>query len=135
MTGAVLSMLMPLTVAAAAGLPASSTHEPVLVLDWPAPSAERVPPTTVLSAGLMPDKASAQLKLTTTSVLFQPLALASGRRLPLMTGAVLSMLIGPKEAVLATLPALSMQDPVFETDAVIPSAVTVCPATVLVASP
>src|SRR5689334_18265056 len=82
-TGAVLSMLMFDTVADEAPLPALSRHEPELVADWPAPSPVRVWPATELTS--MPDwtlPVSAQVKATVTSLLFQPLALASGERLP-----------------------------------------------------
>src|SRR6266542_4054977 len=113
-TGAVLSTLMPLTVAGEAALPALSTQSPLLVTDWPAPSELTVAPATVSLA--MPDctpPVSAQLKETTTSLLFQPLALARGLRLPLITGAVLSMLMPLTVAVEAALPALSTQSPLF----------------------
>src|SRR5213592_1102211 len=71
--GLVLSMLMPLTVEASAALPALSVQLPVLVTNWPAPSPLSVAPVTVLM--LSPDwtdPASAQAKMTVTSVLFQP---------------------------------------------------------------
>ncbi len=41
----------------------------------------------------MPERASEPLKLTVTSVLFQPLALGAGKTLTLAVGAVLSILI------------------------------------------
>ena len=90
-TGAVLSMLIPLTVAAAAVLPALSWQLPVLVTDWLAPLPVSVAPRTLLVA--MPEPpASAQLNDTVTLVLFQPAALAAGVRLPVMVGAVESRL-------------------------------------------
>src|SRR5437870_9534967 len=78
---------------------------------------------------------SAQLKETATSVLFQPWEFACGLRLPLIAGAVLSMLMPPTVAGEAALPALSMQVPVFVRDWPLPSPVTVTPATVSVAMP
>jgi hypothetical protein len=39
----------------------------------------------------MPESSSAAVKVTVTSVLFQPLVLASGLAFPLIVGAVLSM--------------------------------------------
>src|SRR4030095_13286792 len=111
-TGAVLSMLMPPTVAAKAALPALSTQSPLFVTDWPAPSSLTVAPATVSCA--LPDAATpepAHVKETVTSLLFQPLALASGLRLPLITGAVLSMLILPTVALEAAVPAVSEQSP------------------------
>src|SRR5204862_452404 len=127
--GAVLSMLIPETVAGLAALPALSTHAPVLVTDWPAPSPLRVAPAIVLVS--RPDwtaPLSPQTKLAVTSVLFQPLAFARGRRLPVMTGLVLSMLMPVTVAELAALPAVSRQEPVFVTDWSAPSALTVDPA-------
>src|SRR5437867_3005485 len=135
-TGAVLSMLMPPTVADEAALPALSTQSPLLVTDWPAPSPLTVAPATVSVA--MPDwtgPVSAQVKETATSVLFQPLAFAARSRLPLMCGAVLSMLMPPTVAGEAALPALSMQSPLFVTDWPLPSPLTVPPATVSLAMP
>src|SRR5688500_6506074 len=58
----------------------------------------------------MPDRASLQLKEVVTVALFQPAALASGLRLALMLGAVLSML-SPALVALAVLPALSLASP------------------------
>src|SRR5205809_277564 len=69
--GGLRSILMPPTVALT-GLPARS--DTPAVADRLSPS-----PRTVLSAGVapsMPDKPSSQVKLTTTSALYQPLALA-----------------------------------------------------------
>jgi len=93
-----------------ATLPALSEHAPLLVTDCPAPSPLTVAPATVLLA--IPDctdPASAQLKETTTSVLFQPLAFGPGVRVPLIEGAVLSMLMPLTVAGEALLPALSTQ--------------------------
>ena len=86
----------------------------------------------------MPDwatPASAHMKWTVTSLLFQPLAFASGSRLPLICGLVLSMLMPPTVAEAAALPALSTQAPLLVTDWPAPSEVTVSPATVLPAMP
>src|SRR5207247_258047 len=49
-TGLVLSMLIPPTVAETATFPALSTQAPVLVTDWLAPSVARVFPATLLVA-------------------------------------------------------------------------------------
>src|SRR5207249_9424860 len=91
-TGAVLSMLIPLTAAGEAALAALSTQLPVFVTDWPVPSLLTVAPETVSVA--IPDctePESPQLKRTLTSALFQPLTFASGSRLPVITGEVLSI--------------------------------------------
>src|SRR5207237_1337256 len=112
MAGDVLSMLMPSTVDGEAALPALSMQVPVFVSDWPLPSLVTVPPATVSVA--MPDwtaPVSAQSNETATSLLFQPLAFASGSRLPAITGDVLSMLMPSTIAEVAALPALSMQPP------------------------
>ena len=69
------------------------------------------------------------------SVLFQPLAFAAGSRLPLICGAVLSMLTPPTEADDAAFPALSTQAPLLVTDWPMPSLLRVSPATVSVAMP
>src|SRR5262249_47698599 len=90
-TGGVLSMLMLPTVAGSATLPALSMHVPVSVTDCPAPSVGTVWPVTVFVSS--PDctvPVSAQVKLTTTSVLFQSLV-AAGLRLSVITGFVLSI--------------------------------------------
>src|SRR5438132_4489563 len=134
--GDVLSMLMPSTVDGEAALAALSMQVPVFVRDWPLPSPLTVPPATVSVA--MPDwtkPESAQLKETATSPLFQPLAFASGSRLPLISGNVLSMLMPSTVDGEAALPALSMQVPVFVRDLPLPSPLTVPPATVSVAMP
>ena len=82
--GAVLSMLIEPTVADAE-LSALSTA--CRVTDWLRPSPERV-----LGPGqvLMPDNGSEQVKLTVTSLLFQPFELAEGLLDPVMVGALLS---------------------------------------------
>src|SRR5438067_3891740 len=115
--GGVLSMLMPLTLALAE-LPAASVAVPLDV--WLAPS------TSVCAGGQLatPERASLQLKLTVTSVLFQPLALAASERSAVMVGAVLSMLTVAGSVTL--LRALSVAVPV--TGWSVPSAVTVCGA-------
>ena len=64
--GAVLSILMPLTVVVAV-LPAASMAAPLA--DWPALSPLRVMGEVQEAT---PDMASLQLKDTVTSVLFQP---------------------------------------------------------------
>ena len=110
-------MLMLATVAGEAGLPALSTQLPLLLTDWPAPSPLTIAPATVLVA--IPDwtePASAQLKETVTSLLFQPSAFAWGLRLPTICGAVLSMLMPSTVAGEAALPALSVQSPLLVRD-------------------
>src|SRR6266849_4190689 len=102
-TGAVLSMLIPLTVDVAE-LPATSMQVPLT--DCPAPSAER----TVGAGGLLgakPERVSAHAKLIVTLVLFQPLAFAAGERAPVIIGDVLSSLMVTVFAV-SMLPALSV---------------------------
>src|SRR5437667_6673426 len=109
--GLVLSMLMLLTVDGSAALPATSTQLPVLVTVWLAPSVLTVAPATVLVA--TPDctaPASAQLKPTVTSTLFQPKAFGAGVRLPVITGFVLSIFTVTLPIAL-TLPALSVHVP------------------------
>src|SRR6266571_4660148 len=71
MTGAVLSMLMPLAVAVGLVLPALSLQVPEA--DCPAPSALSVVAAVQKS---IPDKLSLPAKVTVTLVLFQPLAFA-----------------------------------------------------------
>src|SRR6478735_9575028 len=85
--GAALSMLMPLTVVLVE-LSALSTAVPVT--DWFAPLVE----TTTGETGcvLMPERPSLAVKVTVTSVLFQPLALAVGVRDPVIVGVLLSSL-------------------------------------------
>src|SRR5438876_1112432 len=124
--GLVLSMLMLLTVDGSAALPATSTQLPVLVTVWLAPSVLTVAPATVLVA--MPDctaPASAQLKPTVTSTLFQPKVFGAGLRLPSITGLVLSIFTVTLATAL-TLPALSVHVPLTSVPAV--SAVRLLPA-------
>src|SRR4051794_35779275 len=98
MLGGVSSMLMSPTVAVAL-LPAWLTAVPDTL--WPAPS-------DVTAVGLgqvaIPDTASAQVKMTVTGPLFQPLPLA-GVRTAVISGLVLSM--ETVTVVVALLPALS----------------------------
>src|SRR5438093_7849785 len=98
--GAVLSMLIPETVALAL-LPALSVAVPLA--DWPLPSA------SVASAAQLwtPESASAQLKCTVTWLLSQPAAVGEVVAAPLIVGAGVSMLI-PETVVLALLPAVSV---------------------------
>src|SRR3954451_21146327 len=88
--GAVLSMLMPVWVFEDA-LPALSVQVPVA--DWFAPSVLR---TLRSPAGNpkspTPDTVSVQIHSTTTSVLFQPVALAAVRLLKVVVGGDLSSL-------------------------------------------
>src|SRR4051794_9621908 len=82
--GAVRSMLMGLTVVDVV-LPAASMAVPAT--DWFAPSAE----TVALGPHDVTAFKSEHVKLTATwAVLFQPFAFATGTRLALMTGAMLS---------------------------------------------
>src|SRR2546423_1276503 len=92
-----------------------------------------VAPATVLVA--TPDKPSSHPKLAVTLWLFQPYEFAAGERLPVMTGFALSMLMSVTVTASAPLPALSVQPPVFVTDWCAPSADTVEPSTVSLASP
>ena len=109
--GLALSMLMLLTADESAALPATSTQLPVFVTVWFAPSVLTVAPATVLVATLdCTAPASAQLKLTVTSTLFQPKAFGAGLRLPVITGLVLSIFTVTLPTAL-TLPALSVQVP------------------------
>src|SRR5882724_9389008 len=116
-------MLMLLTVAGSAVLPALSTQEPVLVTDWPLPSVVKVAPATVSMSTPEPPVLSVQEKFAATSVLFQPLALAAGLLLPVIAGLFLSMLMFVTLAGSALLPAVSLQLPF--TDWPAPSVVTV----------
>src|SRR5207249_1423353 len=102
--GAVLSMLIPETVVLAL-LPALSVAVPVD--DWPVPSA------SVASAEelLVPEEVSAELEGTVVTLLFHPPAAGEVVGVPLIVGAVLSMLI-PETVALALLPALSVAVPV-----------------------
>ncbi len=85
--GAVRSTLMSLMTAGALTLPARSLQVPLA--DCPAPSLLSV--TSPLQVA-MPERPSLPLKETTTGVLFQPLALATGVRLALAVDAVKSTL-------------------------------------------
>src|SRR5438093_13241999 len=87
MTGFVLSTLMPLTVALVE-LPALSVAVPVA--DCAAASPLSVTGGVQVA---IPDCASAHVKVTTTSVLFQPAALAAGSRAPEIVGAVVSSIV------------------------------------------
>ncbi len=104
--GGVRSMLM-LVWDVLAAFPALSRHVPLT--DWPPPSPR------VVSEGALntPDRVSAQVKLTVTVALFQPLELAPGDLEPEITGDVLSMLI-PETVAEAVFPALSVQLPVAD---------------------
>src|SRR4051794_22349472 len=102
MVGAVLSTFALTDVRAL--LPALSTAVPEA--DWLSPS----PKVCAAEQVLTPDRLSAQVKLTVTSVLFQPLLLATGALLPVMVGFVLSTLI-PVTAVAAVFSALSTAVP------------------------
>jgi hypothetical protein len=119
--GGTLSMLMPLTVTLAVF---SALSMAVPVTDWLAALVVSVVGPEQL---LTPDKSSAQLKLTATSVLFQPLALAAGLRLPLIVGAVLSSRTVTEP--LPELPSLSVAVAVF----VVPLAVALSVLTLSVA--
>jgi hypothetical protein len=79
-------MLIPLAVAGALSFPALSVQVPEA--DCPAPSELNV--TGALQEA-MPERASNPLKLTVTSVLFQPLAFGAGEGLALAVGAVASL--------------------------------------------
>src|SRR6185295_9417438 len=112
MTGAVLSILIGPTLAKPSKLPALSMQSPSLLTFVPVVSVVRVwlSPATVLTS--MPDwtePVSAQVKVTETLVLFQPLALAAGLARPLMTGAVWSIWKSSLVTPVAVLPARSVQ--------------------------
>ena len=100
MTGAVLSILKSALVTPVAVLPARSVQgsevtvtakpSPVVVLDWALPGKAEA------QAALGPEMPASRLNSLVTSVLYQPLPF--GRVVgpsSLMTGAVLSILIGP----------------------------------------
>src|SRR6266567_3808669 len=133
-TGLVLS-IFTVTLPTALTLPALSVHVPLTSV--PLVSVVTLLPVVQLSIPLCTVPASPPpLKLTVTSVLFQPLALAAG----VLTavgglGGVLSMLMPLTVEESAALPALSTQLPVLVTEAFCTSAVNVCPATVLVSRP
>src|SRR6266545_2548876 len=109
-TGATLSMLTGPTVALAV-LSALSVAAPTR--DWSAPSSVRV---VVPGQLLMLDSSSAQVKLTVTAVLFQPLAFAAGLRTPAIVGAFLSSLTVAEPP--AVLPSRSVALDVLVTPAV-----------------
>src|SRR6478609_1306617 len=100
--GAVLSTLIPLTVALAA-LPALSVAVPVTL--WPSPSTRCCGP--VMAS--MPESSSEPVKETVTSSLYQPAELAERSGAPVMPGAVLSMLT--VAVALVVFPALSVAVP------------------------
>src|SRR6266545_4291086 len=85
--GSAVSMLMPLCVSLAV-LSARSWQVPVAL--WLAPSLLTVSLTV---AALGPERLSAQLQLSVTSPLFQPLLLAAVRLTNAIVGAVLSILM------------------------------------------
>src|SRR5712691_2737017 len=93
-------MLMPLTVALAL-LPATSVAVPLT--DWPAPSMRTAAGSGQLAT---PDRLSLQVKLTVTSVLFQPFAFGAGLRAAVIVGGVLSILTAG-EVKVALFPARS----------------------------
>src|SRR6185437_3651092 len=97
-SGAVLSMLIPLTVVLAL-LPAASVAVPVML--WLLPS----PRVTGAGQTSTPERVSAQVKVTVTLPLYQPPALAVRFRAALIVGGVLSMLMNATS--LALFPALS----------------------------
>src|SRR5687768_1195865 len=84
--GGVLSIEMPLMVAEAS-FPARSRN--VRVADWLVPSL--VKRTCWLAAPSSPESASVAVKVAVTSVLTQPSAFASGLRVAVTLGAVLSI--------------------------------------------
>ena len=133
-SGADRSILIPETVAASAGLPARSMQVPVLVTCSAEPSPVRVAPVT--SSWSTPDPpASAHVKVTVTSELFQPARLGAGDACPVTTGAVSSIEMPPTVSAAAALPALSMHSPALVTDWPAPSSVRVSPWTKSVAMP
>ena len=86
-------------------LPATSTVSPVTF--WFAPSlVSRVSPAQPATPVWMPEVASEQVKVTATSVLFQPNPLAVGDCEPAIVGGVVSTLIG-NEPCFSSLPASS----------------------------
>src|SRR5580765_5208240 len=124
-TGAVLSMLMPETLAEAE-FPARSVQLRLTCCD--APSVET---TAAGSHVWTPERPSVAATLTVTSVLFQPCAFASGARDPVTSGAVLSILT-TGETKLALLPARSVTLTLPETEE--PSALSTSGLAILVAS-
>src|SRR5688572_20864003 len=101
-------MLIPLAVAVALTLPALSVHVPDA--DCPAASALSVTGAEQTST---PDSSSDPMKLTVTSVLFQPFEFAAGVALALAVGSVLSM-FKPLTVVLAEFPASSTAFPLAD---------------------
>src|SRR5207248_11662696 len=83
MDGLVWSMLIVTVVLAV--LPARSTAVPVTA--WVSPSVVRV---SGAGQTAMPERASLQVKVTVTGVLFHPLPLAAGAALASMVGLVVS---------------------------------------------
>jgi hypothetical protein len=109
--GAVLSMLMLLAVAVALTFPALSVQVPEA--DWLAPSLLSV---TGFVHEATPEPLSVPVKLTVTSVLFQPWAFGPGEALALAVGGVLSILTAGDWNVLL-LPAASVTVTAPVTDA------------------
>ena len=92
------------------------------------------PATPLLSVAEPPSPFAAKLTVTGT-LLLHPAAFCGGLTEAVGGfGAVLSIQIGPNDPVAAVLPALSVQVPALETEAVLPSNETVCPATLLEAT-
>ena len=114
-TGLVLS-IFTVTLAIALVFPALSVHVPLTSV--PLVSVVTLLPVVQLSIPLCTVPASLPLlKLTVTSVLFQPLALAAGALTAVGgLGGVLSILMPLTVAESAVLPALSTQLPVLVTD-------------------
>ena len=81
-------MFMSLAIAGVLTLPALSVQVPEA--DWPEPSLLN---TTAGSQKSFPERASEPLKLTVTSVLFQPASFGAGEIDAAAVGEVLSMLI------------------------------------------
>src|SRR5437867_3795047 len=118
MTGAVLSILIGLTVSGVAELPALSVQPRVLVkLPVEVFVVSVPPPPTVVEA--RPEPVSAQLKLTVTLWLVHvPATYAVVSALvavAVMTGPVLSIWTGPKVTRSSEFPALSVQSPLLVT--------------------
>src|SRR2546428_13663956 len=103
-------MSMPVTDATSLTLSALSLHVPDA--DWFVPS-----PLFVMGASqlAMPDRLSFPLKVTVTSVLFQPNALGGTSRAALAVGLVLSMLMLLTVVGSAALPSTYTQLPVLVT--------------------
>ena len=103
MVGAVLSIFSVWVVTPLN--PALSSTVPSIV--WPAPSAVTF---TWFAQVATPEPTSKQLKLTVTSVLFQPAVFGLGIAVDVMVGGLVSILI--VTVVLARFPAISMAVPV-----------------------